>query len=68
DMPIWMAAEDFAYYTQKYPAAFFLVGTKNEEKGILSELHTPTFDIDESIFKGSIPLMVNATLSLLNTH
>ena len=66
DVPIWMAAEDFAYYTQKYPAAFFLVGTKNEEKGILSELHTPTFDIDESIFSRSISLMVNATLSLLN--
>lgn len=68
EVPIWMAAEDFAYYTQKYPAAFFLVGTKNEEKGIRSELHTPTFDIDESIFSGSISLMVNATLSLLKSQ
>ncbi len=66
DVPIWMAAEDFAYYTQKYPAAFFLVGTKNEQKGICSELHTPTFDIDESIFKHSIVLMVNSALALLN--
>ncbi|MUH36721.1 amidohydrolase [Zobellia amurskyensis] len=44
----WMAAEDFAYYTQKNPACFYMLGVGNVEKNIASGLHTPTFNIDES--------------------
>ena len=62
---IWMAAEDFAYYTQKYPAVFFLVGIANESKGITSELHTPTFKIDEEAFEQSVGGMLYAALKLL---
>ena len=60
-----MAAEDFAYYAKKYPSAFYLVGTKNEQKGITSELHTSTFDIDEAIYEKSVEFMFKATVSLL---
>ena len=65
DIPIWMASEDFAYYAQQLPSAFFLVGTRNEAKGIVSDLHTPTFDLDESILERSIPLMVDTTHYIL---
>ncbi len=44
----WMAAEDFAYYSQKNPACFYMLGVGNTDKGITSGLHTPTFNIDES--------------------
>jgi amidohydrolase len=44
----WMAAEDFAYYSQKNPACFYMLGVGNVEKNIRSGLHTPTFDLDES--------------------
>ncbi len=44
----WMAAEDFAYYSQKNPACFYMLGVGNIEKDITSGLHTPTFDVDES--------------------
>jgi amidohydrolase len=47
DLDIWMAAEDFSYYTQEMPGCFYRLGTRNEEKGIVSGVHTPTFDIDE---------------------
>ncbi len=47
DLDIWMAAEDFAYYSQIMPACFYRLGTRNEAKGIISSVHTPTFDIDE---------------------
>ena len=47
DLDIWMAAEDFSYYTQEMPGCFYRLGTRNEEKGITSGVHTPTFDIDE---------------------
>lgn len=48
DLDIWMAAEDFAYYSQVADGCFYRLGTRNEAKGITSSVHTPTFDIDES--------------------
>lgn len=47
DLDITLGAEDFAYYSQKIPASFYRLGTRNEAKGITSYVHTPTFDIDE---------------------
>ncbi|MFN3316509.1 MAG: M20 family metallopeptidase, partial [Raineya sp.] len=47
DLDIWLAAEDFAYYSQVADACFYRLGTRNESKGIVSGVHTPTFDIDE---------------------
>ena len=48
DLDLWMAAEDFAYYTQHIPGCFYRLGTRNEARGIISSVHTPTFDIDEA--------------------
>ncbi len=48
DLDIWMAAEDFSFYSQKTKACFYRLGTRNEAKGITSSVHTPTFDIEES--------------------
>jgi amidohydrolase len=47
DIDITLGAEDFAYYSQIVPAAFYRLGTSNAAKGITSYVHTPTFDIDE---------------------
>jgi len=44
-----MGAEDFAYYTQRVPGAFFFVVTSNPEKGITAPNHSPYFDIDEDL-------------------
>jgi amidohydrolase len=38
-------------------ACFYRLGTRNEEKGITSSVHTPTFDIDESALALSTGLM-----------
>jgi amidohydrolase len=54
---IWMAAEDFAYYSQAAASCFYLCGTGNASKGINSSLHTPTFDIDENALMISSGLM-----------
>lgn len=54
---VWMAAEDFARYSQLTPSCFYLLGTGNKERGIVSSLHTPTFDIDESALIISTGLM-----------
>jgi amidohydrolase len=57
DLDIWMAAEDFAYYSQAADACFYRLGTRNEQKGITSSVHTPTFDIDENALSVSTGLM-----------
>jgi amidohydrolase len=68
DLDIWMAAEDFAYYSQIIPACFYRLGTGNEAKGITSGLHTPTFDIEEEALKTGSGLMAYLALRLLGTH
>ena len=50
-------AEDFAYFTQKIPGCFFRLGVRNEDKNIISNLHTATFDVDESSLETGMGLM-----------
>jgi amidohydrolase len=57
DLDIWMAAEDFAYYSQVADSCFYRLGTRNEARGITSSVHTPTFDIEESALELSTGLM-----------
>ena len=57
DLDIWMAGEDFAYYSQIADSCFYRLGTRNEARGITSSVHTPTFDIDENALALSTGLM-----------
>lgn len=57
DLPIRMTAEDFAYFSQEIPACFYRLGTGNKARGITSNVHTDTFDVDESALELSIGLM-----------
>lgn len=57
DLDLWMAAEDFSYYSQQIPACFYRLGTRNEARGIISSVHTPTFDIDEKALEIGAGLM-----------
>ena len=66
DLDIWMAAEDFAYYTQHVDCCFYRLGTRNEQKGIVSGVHTPTFDIDENALETAIGLMSWIAIKELN--
>ena len=57
DLDRWMAAEDFAYYSQVMPACFYRFGIRNESQGITSSVHTSNFDIDEEALITSTGLM-----------
>lgn len=57
DLDLWMAAEDFSYYTQEMAGCFYRLGTRNEAKGIISGVHTPTFDVEEDALEVSTGLM-----------
>jgi amidohydrolase len=65
DLDIWMAAEDFAYYSQVADSCFYRLGIRNESKGIVSSVHTPTFDIDESALQVGPGLMAYLALKQL---
>lgn len=49
-------AEDFAFYGEKVPAVFFLLGTKNKKKNFVSPLHSSTFNFDEKVLLEGIKL------------
>jgi amidohydrolase len=65
DLDIWMAAEDFAYYSQVADSCFYRLGTRNESRGITSSVHTPTFDVEEDAFKISTGLMAYMAIKQL---
>jgi amidohydrolase len=65
DLDIWMAAEDFSFYSQVAPSCFYRLGTRNESRGIISSVHTPTFDIEEESLKIGAGLMTYLALKEL---
>lgn len=46
-----MGGESFGYFLQKVPGTFFRLGVANRRKGIVHEIHTPRFNIDEDALK-----------------
>ena len=52
-----MGAEDFGYYSQIIPGCFFRLGVRNEAKGIIHNVHTPHFNIDESAIEQGVGMM-----------
>lgn len=52
-----MGAEDFGYYSQQIPGCFYRLGVMNKAAGIVSGVHTPTFNIDENAIQTGMGLM-----------
>jgi amidohydrolase len=52
-----MGAEDFGYYSHQVPGCFFRLGAGNKTKGIVSNVHTPTFNIDEDAIEIGMGMM-----------
>lgn len=48
EVELSMGGEDFAYYLEKVPGAFFNIGTMNKELETDYPHHHPKFDIDEA--------------------
>jgi len=65
DLDIWMAAEDFSFYSQVTDACFYRLGTGNAAKDTQYSVHTPKFDIDEDALKVSTGLMAYIALKQL---
>lgn len=52
-MPV---SEDFAFYQQKVPGVFVMLGSKNEKKGYIHPLHSDQFQFDEHILTRGVEL------------
>ncbi len=62
ELELRTTAEDFAYFTQKIPGCFYRLGVRNDEKGITSNLHTATFDVDEKSLETGMGMMAWLTV------
>lgn len=61
-----MGAEDFAFYGRKAPAAFAVLGVRNEAKGIIYPHHHPRFNVDEDVLWLGTAIYSLVALELLN--
>lgn len=68
NLDMWMAAEDFAFYTQQTSACFYRLGTRNEKKGITAGVHTSRFDVDERALETGSGLMAWFAIKELTGH
>lgn len=57
DIDLRLTAEDFAYYSLERPSCFFRLGVKKKSSDTVLNLHTNTFDIDDSAIETGIELM-----------
>ena len=57
------AAEDFAYFLEQVPGAFFLLGAGNPARGIVAPHHAPDFDLDESVLPRGAELLARLALA-----
>lgn len=64
DLGIRMTAEDFAYFTQRYPCTFYRLGV-NKKGETSAPLHSSRFDIDEEALRTGSGLMAFLAVSFL---
>ncbi|MDP4183376.1 MAG: M20 family metallopeptidase, partial [Bacillota bacterium] len=60
-----MLAEDFSYYAQLAPGAYFHLGCRNPESHQLQNLHSSRFNLDEECIKNGMELMAQFALDFL---
>ncbi|MSU58025.1 MAG: amidohydrolase [Pedosphaera sp.] len=68
EVPKRMGAEDFSFYGRVVPGFFMRLGAGNKARGITSEGHTPTFDVDEACLEVGVKTAATALLDFLDQH
>ncbi len=57
-----MGGEDFAFYLEHAPGVFFRIGVRDEERGFVSQIHSPTFDVPEEAMKVGMLMMASLAI------
>jgi amidohydrolase len=52
-------SEDFSYYQKKIPGLFFMLGSRNVEKGYVHPLHSNKFNFNEELLLTGVQLFEN---------
>ena len=60
-----LGAEDFAYYVQEVPGAFWRLGCKNPKSNIELSDHSSDFDIDEDALSIGVAMHIKTVLKFL---
>lgn len=60
-----MGGEDFSFFSNHVPSAFYNLGSGNVEKGITAALHNIAFDVDEDCMPIGVKMQVNSALKLM---
>lgn len=60
--------DDFAYFQQKIPGVYFLLGGSNIEKGIIAMNHAPNFKVDEECIRTGVKRFSSLILERLNAN
>ena len=58
-----MAGEDFAFYQEHFPGAFFFAGSGSPESDSQYVWHHPNYNVDERFFNYAAPLMATIVLN-----
>ncbi len=58
-----MGGEDFAFYQQHFPGAFFFLGSGSEQAGAVHSWHHPEYNVDERCLKTGAALMAALVIS-----
>ncbi|KAK6938394.1 Peptidase M20, partial [Dillenia turbinata] len=67
-VPPGMGSEDFAFYSEVVPAAFFFIGIRNETLGSVHIAHSPHFMIDEDVLPVGAATHAAIAERYLNEH
>jgi metal-dependent amidase/aminoacylase/carboxypeptidase family protein len=60
--------DDFAYFQQKTPGVYFLLGGSNFEKGIIAMNHAPNFQVDEESIRTGVKYFSSLIMERLNKN
>jgi amidohydrolase len=63
--PMTMAAEDFSYLLQARPGVMFLLGMRDEARGLVHPHHSPQFRIADDVLPQGLEIMLRAAVRLM---
>ena len=67
-LPPIMGSEDFVYFTLERPSAIMRLGCSNEKRGIVHSLHSPYFNIDETVLGIGVEIFYETIRRYLMGH
>lgn len=63
---VYLASEDFSYFSARVPAVFMFLGGGNESKGTDQPHHNSRFNIDEDVLHLGVEMYIRTALNFLN--